>query len=586
MKKITTFVFLTFLCICNLFSQSLLYEISLEEQVSASSQIIEGKVISKTALWNADYTHIFTVNTIEVAKVFKGRSHTTVDIITPGGSVGLQAEIVNPSLELNVQDEGVFMLYNNDLDLIEYNGVSNRVFRPYSSVQGFYKYNLISDIAVNPFNKKQDIQNTLYTQITELTSQPYVEVKINNLYNRINNNALARANRTVDLIDPQEITAGTGSVLTISGSGFAPGGQLGTISFPDVNDGGSTYFTVLDSQIVSYTDTEIQVEVPSRAGSGPVRINTFIGPQFSDNLTIKYAEVNVASDFGTGIETAYQTQHINSNFSGGMTWQMNFSFSNNIPARESFLRALEPWVCETGINWTIGPATGPNMSDRDNVNTITFGTLSNGTLGVTALYFEGCQAGPSVDWFVPELDMVFNNNTNWNFGPEPPSASQFDFEYIALHELGHGAQLGHVIDTNKIMHFSAGSGVANRILTQDDIDGGLDVQLRSSTNNQACGNGLMTNSSCFILSTDEVTLNNNVSLYPNPVQSSLTIQMDNGLRLDGLSIYDINGRLISNYKLDRNASNYVIDLNDLASGVYFAELKSESTTVTKKIIKD
>jgi hypothetical protein len=81
--------------------QGLTYEVPLIEQVQNSSQIVEGKVIAKASYWDTAQGHIYTVNTVEVYKVFKGLPSTTlVEVITPGGTVGLSAELVTPSLEL------------------------------------------------------------------------------------------------------------------------------------------------------------------------------------------------------------------------------------------------------------------------------------------------------------------------------------------------------------------------------------------------------------------------------------------------------------------------------------------------------
>ena len=74
--------------------QGLLYKVSLEDQVASSTLIVEGKVISKKSYWDVNHTHIFTVNEVEVYKVFKGQLLATIEVVTPGGVVGYQAEQV------------------------------------------------------------------------------------------------------------------------------------------------------------------------------------------------------------------------------------------------------------------------------------------------------------------------------------------------------------------------------------------------------------------------------------------------------------------------------------------------------------
>lgn len=159
----------SFLITIHIQAQDLIYEIPLNTQVQASTQIIEGHVISKQSAWDEGYQNIYTINTIEVYKIFKGQSNlSTIEVITPGGTVGLHAEIVHPSLQLSIGDTGIFMLEENSIT-INTTQMENR-FQPYSSNQGFYKYNLFANIAANPFRGTFGIDDSLYNSITEITN--------------------------------------------------------------------------------------------------------------------------------------------------------------------------------------------------------------------------------------------------------------------------------------------------------------------------------------------------------------------------------------------------------------------------------
>ncbi len=65
---------------------------------------------------------------------------------------------------------------------------------------------------------------------------------------------------------------------------------------------------------------------------------------------------------------------------------------------------------------------------------------------------------------VAELDIEFDSTYNWNYGPGAPAFSQYDFESVAVHELGHGQQLGHVINSAEIVHYSISNGQTKRAL--------------------------------------------------------------------------------------------------------------------------
>ena len=80
--KICASVFFCTFFISVMQGQCNLYEISLEEQVAQSSQIVEGKVIAKQSFWDKNRQNIYTVNTIEVYKIFKGQSFETIEVIT------------------------------------------------------------------------------------------------------------------------------------------------------------------------------------------------------------------------------------------------------------------------------------------------------------------------------------------------------------------------------------------------------------------------------------------------------------------------------------------------------------------------
>lgn len=208
--------------------------------------------------------------------------------------------------------------------------------------------------------------------------------------------------------------------------------------------------------------------------------------------------------------------------------------------------------------------------------------LPPGTLGVNTSYFSSCSSGSSLFYFVSELDIVFNNTTNWQFGPGNATGSQVDFETVAVHELGHGHQLAHVINTNAIMHYAIANGVNNRTLSASDIAGGNDVQSRSTTN-PVCGQGLMTNHPCS-LGIDEHDFNTSISIYPNPANDRIFIKNDSAHKINKLEIFDVRGRSIQKNFLFDNSSLHNIDLNNYANGMYIMNIQVDDTTITKKFI--
>jgi len=77
---------------------------------------------------------------------------------------------------------------------------------------------------------------------------------------------------------------------------------------------------------------------------------------------------------------------------------------------------------------------------------------------------------------VREVDLQFqvipSPGFTWNYNSGGTNNSQFSFETIALHELGHVHGMGHVIDNNKVMHFSSSNGSQSVLLAASDIAAG------------------------------------------------------------------------------------------------------------------
>ncbi|MBR9913654.1 MAG: T9SS type A sorting domain-containing protein [Algicola sp.] len=582
-------------------AQELMFEVPLQTQVQASSQIIEGQVISKTSFWDDNQQNIYTINTVEVYKVFKGQTTSTlVEIVTPGGTVGLESEVVTPSLTLNIGDTGVFMLHANNVALSQ--GTTSNKLMPFASSQGFYQYDLKNNIVRNPFQTQQGITTEFYSAIQSLTNNAAIteisDFDVDTVYENLSANRDSNGAVFISSFSPTTVNGGVKDLLVVDGGGF---GTSGTIAFRDANFGGvdnmfnPVYYDALDSQIVSWTDSQIVVEVPSRAGTGDIRVTPDIGGEVisAQTLTVFYSQINPSS--GT---VDFPSQHFDTNGNGGYTWQMNTEFNGNAAANASFLRAFDTWVCTTGINWEIGSVTPIDVIAADGVNIIRFdnGTeLPQGVLGRCTSRFGSCASGSpgGIDVVVTELDIVFNDVftgdfavLSWEFGPDTATGFEVDFESVAVHELGHGHQLAHIINVGEVMHYSIANSQNSRDLGASDIAGGTDVMNRNVAN-QVCAQDLMTYSACsgLTLSLDEATIETHISIYPNPTKGTLHISNATNMIIDNVSIYDMRGRLVLSNKPSSNSLNS-LDVSQLNAGMYFIEFQMENIAISKKFIKE
>lgn len=596
-----------------LLSQVMLREIPLRQQIENASLVVEGKVIAKQSFWDADHKKIYTANTVDVFKVFKGKATSTVEVITIGGTVGFDALMVFPSLKLQVGDIGMFTLNDTTISLTTKAKNQNKQYIVYSSSQGFYKYSLNKDVAINPFNKTQGISSVFYNKISNLTKSKYAEIKsfdINalQLKSAQNNKALAIS---ISSFTPSTAEAGKKTVLTINGSGF--GVTKGKVGFSNADDGGATFTNALDSQVITWTDTKITVEIPTEAGTGKIQVTDASSARVesSSDLTVAYSEINAVFDpddntAGGGSngplgDYAYQTRLINQNSTGGYTWSMQTDFFNDTEfpgAKAAFEKVLDQWRCATMVNWTISSsATTVDVLANDGVNIIRFDNPGETDLGVAELgkcfyWISGCGIlGDPSSWkaHVVELDIIFDSGTTWYFGAGLPGLSEYDFESVALHELGHGHELGHVIDisfdgdnNDDVMHYALTNGEAQRVLNQNNLDAANDIMSRS-TSVVACSQAVMTNYSCP-LSVDDITFNDAIKIYPNPSNGEFYINNALNINLTKAAVYDLSGRLISEFNISGASKTNTINLLGVSKGVYFLNIHSENGFITKKIV--
>ena len=120
---------------------------------------------------------------------------------------------------------------------------------------------------------------------------------------------------------PVTTSAGTGSQITITGSGFGPGPASANkyVEFANADNGGLTGVKPALVEYVSWSDNQIVVIVPSRAGTGA--INVYNGTSTvvsSSRLIVSYNIINA---------TTYQVKHANRNTEGGYTWQLELEFN-------------------------------------------------------------------------------------------------------------------------------------------------------------------------------------------------------------------------------------------------------------------
>jgi endoglucanase len=92
--------------------------------------------------------------------------------------------------------------------------------------------------------------------------------------------------------------------------------------------------------------------------------------------------------------------------------------------------------------------------------------------------------------------------------------------------------------------------------------------------------------SCVTTSTQEPSIENNfpVVVFPNPVHDELTVTgISTRVKITG-ELYTLVGEKIRSMEFTSEKTS--MSLEDISSGVYFLQMKSESGIVVKKIVKE
>jgi len=471
------------------------------ERASAAQLIVEAEVLDARGEWDAARQHIFTRQHLRVFRVLKGALPDTaaLALLVEGGQVGLaRHELTNTLRPLPVGQQGLFFLVP-----APWAGVAP-AYAAYASSQGVITYDLAQGSAAEPARPYASWAEAAQ-QTAQLTGQVPQLLRPNRRLQAAGQALAARATQrtqaaVITAFSPAQTTAGTGAVLTIRGSGFGASRGSGGVDFRNADDGGATTTRALARDYLSWTDTQVQVVVPSLAtnghpaGTGPVRVTANDGTfaETAAPLTIRYALTNISDSLGTVLD---RPSHVATNATGGLTFRLGPNFRSNGAAVAAWQRALTQWRCTSGINWELG-ADGPaNAIAKDNVNLIAFadGTLPARVLARTTSYYGGCyNLQGQVVFYVEEIDQQFATTLPFQFGPALAGAGQYDFESVAVHELGHAQQLAHLIRPGAIMHYGVAAGANLRTLDPtSDVAGGRLVLRTRSFRSRGCGGAPM-----------------------------------------------------------------------------------------------
>ena len=480
-----------------LFSQATENPLNLETVFKSSSVVVNGKVLAKDGYWDNERKMIYTVHKVKVAKSFKGNISKHIYVLSEGGNVGLEGLIVKPSIDIAKNSSGYFMLKKVEEIKLKDFDFNDNLFVLSSGLVGYFDFDSFHDHVQLPLNQVMTRQS-FEKSIKNLSKKKPIYVDGSLEIDSFSQSQTAE-NVVISSISPTTITAGNSEILTISGSGFGDftsGANSAYVSFRDADQGGSGWVRCLKTQVMSWSDTEIKVQVPSDSGSGTIRLSFADNSSFETTETIvipvSINNINYSSSGSADDEIAYPIYHAGSFtvngepsshiLEGKYLWSINSDFYNNTQAMDIFEDTLIDWRCTTGINFEISEElTEIDEYSLDYTNVVSFGLT--GAVATTYSYFIGCNSSDGLQWTWRDVDIIFNQNQN--FGYDNVSSNQIDFNSTSKHELGHAMGFGHNINSQTLMHYATGGGEGPDSL--DPYLDGAQIILARNVGTSLCG---------------------------------------------------------------------------------------------------
>lgn len=400
-------------------------------------------------------------------------------------------------------------------------------------------------------------------------------------------------------IYPKDLRAGVFEVLTVEGKNLKMSAtENGRFYFRSAkNPIDSIYSFAFDSDVITWTDTLIEIYVPSdleqdgeSAASGKIVVENALGKKgkSDESIIIQYSITNVRDG-----DEPFRISFVNADGDGGYTFKMDDELISLDPD-DCINSALNEWACKTKINWKLSSAGifGLENAIADGNSTIILGDslVVDSTTALAFAVLSGtkeCDAGLSIaGWHVDDLDIVVNKYNTFQFECDSFSGNPSeDFYAVLVHELGHLHMLEHSVHTSNVIYNYA---IGDRSPSGDDIAGGLDVIAWSSgwTEGGDCPSKHEPKdciTPIFEIKESDLT---ELYVYPNPFQTSFFLER-NSINEDYLRVYvtDVTGKTIFTDSFKQGELKKEVSISSHPPGLYFLNIRGAKSAISLKLIK-
>lgn len=392
--------------------------------------------------------------------------------------------------------------------------------------------------------------------------------------------------------------AGIKQVIELTGFAF---GNSGIIEIPNADVGGMPPFIINSSDtryIKSWSDNSILINITDLTPTSPMGSGlwvvkpTHLTTKCSVDVKVDYAIANqyVASLPIDGEKMVSIATDLN-NGDDRIKWYFNrstFDASTKLSAQgitsSQILTMLQDVFCDwesaTGIEiFYAGETTlGDDNMDRKNV-VLCVPSLGSGIQAKTRNVFpaDNCNGLQYVYNQFTDIDMFICDDFLYHMGSIGTLPSnKFDLYSILIHEAGHFLSLHHAMQG--VMFYRLNSGIHRRTIDSDAISG-IEKQKERTLDvlSSACFEGYTLNTTPQGCTVNVSDLKKNEIIYTNDHEK---IVIHSPIVIDKINIFGMDGKHILT-----QLSTSEVYINNLSSGIYIAQIVSESNIYSLKFVK-
>ncbi|MBC5834818.1 T9SS type A sorting domain-containing protein [Flavobacterium sp. F372] len=228
------------------------------------------------------------------------------------------------------------------------------------------------------------------------------------------------------------------------------------------------------------------------------------------------------------------------------------------------------------ISPTIGMIIGESTGIRRTTNSGVSWSVVNATTSLTEMCFVNTNVGYAVG-SNGKIVKTIDGGLTWTLLVTNSTAH---LQGVHFFDINNGLAVGL---SGKIL-FTNDGGVTWNLQNSGLTSHLRDVRMLSASKAIVVGDSgkILKNDNITILGTEEFGIDNEISIYPNPTSSIVNIK--SGYNINSIVISDITGNVVFESK-NTNNTDLILDINNYASGIYFANISNEKGNIIKKIIK-